>query len=491
MNTIVKTEHEALRLAEEVLLDAHELTVPQVEHVLDHILAANVDDADIYFQKTRSEGWSLEEGIVKAGSFSIDQGVGVRAISDEKTAFAYSDDVSLPSLKSASTAVREIGVVRADERGHQGPKKEFERKEVERYLPLDPISSLPAPEKVALLERLESLARALDPRVKQVMASLSGEYDVIMVQRADGHRVADVRPLVRLGITVIVEQNGRREQGYAGGGGRTDYSFFTDDVLRRYAKEAVHQAVVNLDARPAPAGQMPVVLGSGWPGILLHEAIGHGLEGDFNRKGSSAFANRIGERVAAPGITVVDDGTLTGRRGSLNVDDEGTPAQQTILIEDGILKGYIQDTHNARLMGVKPTGNGRRESYAHLPLPRMTNTYMLPGKMDPKEIVGSIDRGIYAVNFGGGQVDITNGKFVFSMSEAYWVENGKIQYPIKGATLIGNGPDALTQVSMVGNDLALDSGVGTCGKEGQSVPVGVGQPTLRIDGLTVGGTGGV
>ncbi len=478
-------QHNALRLAEDALLDAHELTVPQVEHVLDHILAGQVDDADIYFQKTRAEGWSLEEGIVKAGSFSIDQGVGVRAISGEKTAFAYSDDVSLPSLKSASTAVREIGAAG----GRQGAHHPLVAASSDRYLPLDPIASLPAPDKVALLEKLEHLARALDPRVKQVMASLSGEYDVIMVQRADGQRVADVRPLVRLGITVIVEQNGRREQGYAGGGGRTDYSYFTEDVLKRYAQEAVHQAVINLDARPAPAGQMPVVLGPGWPGILLHEAIGHGLEGDFNRKGSSAFANRIGERVAAPGVTVVDDGTLSGRRGSLNVDDEGTPAQKTVLIEDGILKGYIQDTHNARLMGVAPTGNGRRESYAHLPLPRMTNTYMLPGQMDPQEIVASIDRGIYAVNFGGGQVDITNGKFVFSMSEAYWVENGQIQYPIKGATLIGNGPDALTRVSMVGNDLSLDSGVGTCGKEGQSVPVGVGQPTLRIDGLTVGGTG--
>lgn len=475
----------ALRLAEDALLDAHELSVPHVEHVLNHILDGKVDDADIYFQKTRSEGWSLEEGIVKAGSFSIDQGVGVRAISGEKTAFAYSDDVSLPSLKSAGAAVREIGATG----GVQGAKHPIAQTSSDRYLPLDPIASLPAPDKVALLEKLEHLARAIDPRVKQVMASLSGEYDVIMVLRADGQRVADVRPLVRLGITVIVEQNGRREQGYAGGGGRADYSYFSEAVLQRYAQEAVHQAVVNLDARPAPAGQMPVVLGPGWPGILLHEAIGHGLEGDFNRKGSSAFANRIGERVAAPGVTVVDDGTLTGRRGSLNVDDEGTPAQKTVLIEDGILKGYIQDTHNARLMGVAPTGNGRRESYAHLPLPRMTNTYMLPGQMDPKEILASIDRGIYAVNFGGGQVDITNGKFVFSMSEAYWVENGQIQYPIKGATLIGNGPDALTRVSMVGNDLSLDSGVGTCGKEGQSVPVGVGQPTLRIDGLTVGGTG--
>jgi TldD protein len=478
-------QNNTLNLAQHALLEAHDLTVPQVEQVLDHILAGQVDDADIYFQKTRSEGWSLEEGIVKAGSFSIDQGVGVRAISGEKTAFAYSDDVSLPSLKSASAAVREIGMGQ----GVNGRAHTQADNPSDRYLPLDPIASLPAPEKVALLEKLEHLARAIDPRVKQVMASLSGEYDVIMVQRADGQRVADVRPLVRLGITVIVEQDGRREQGYAGGGGRTDYSYFTEDILKRYAQEAVHQAVVNLDARPAPAGQMPVVLGPGWPGILLHEAIGHGLEGDFNRKGSSAFANRIGERVAAPGVTVVDDGTLSGRRGSLNVDDEGTPAQRTVLIEDGILKGYIQDTHNARLMGVAPTGNGRRESYAHLPLPRMTNTYMLPGQTDPQEIVASIERGIYAVNFGGGQVDITNGKFVFSMSEAYWVENGKIQYPIKGATLIGNGPDALTRVSMVGNDLALDAGVGTCGKEGQSVPVGVGQPTLRIDGLTVGGTG--
>lgn len=482
-----ETSVAALPVAENLLLDQQGLSSSQVTAVLERVMQAGVDDADIYFQATRSEGWSLEEGIVKAGSFSIDQGVGVRAISGEKTAFAYSDDVSLPSLKSASAAVREIGCVGGRQAaalpGAECPGR------VERYLPLNPIASLEAPAKVALLEKLEQMARALDPRVKQVMASLSGEYDVVMVQRADGQRVADIRPLVRVGVTVIVEQDGRREQGYAGGGGRTDYAYFSDAILKRYSQEAVHQAVVNLEARPAPAGQMSVVLGPGWPGILLHEAIGHGLEGDFNRKGSSAFANRIGERVAAPGVTVVDDGTLSGRRGSLNVDDEGTPAQQTVLIEDGILKGYIQDTHNARLMGVAPTGNGRRESYAHLPLPRMTNTYMMPGKMDPAEILASIDRGIYAVNFGGGQVDITNGKFVFSMSEAYWVENGKIQYPIKGATLIGNGPDALTRVSMIGNDLALDSGVGTCGKEGQSVPVGVGQPTLRIDGLTVGGTG--
>ena len=485
------TPEAALTVAENLLLDNQGLAGHQVAAILDGVMQSGIDDADIYFQATRSEGWSLEEGIVKAGSFSIDQGVGVRAISGEKTAFAYSDDVSLPSLKAASSAVREIGATGNDQSVDLSSARSSLQpagSEV-RYLPLNPIASLEAPAKVALLEKLEHLARALDPRVKQVMASLSAEYDVVMVQRADGQRIADIRPLVRVGVTVIVEQQGRREQGYAGGGGRTDYAYFTDEVLRRYAQDAVHQAVVNLDARPAPAGQMSVVLGPGWPGILLHEAIGHGLEGDFNRKGSSAFANRIGERVAAPGVTVVDDGTLTGRRGSLNVDDEGTPAQQTVLIEDGILKAYIQDTHNARLMGVSPTGNGRRESYAHLPLPRMTNTYMMAGQQDPAEILASIDRGIYAVNFGGGQVDITNGKFVFSMSEAYWVENGKIQYPIKGATLIGNGPDALTRVSMIGNDLALDSGVGTCGKEGQSVPVGVGQPTLRIDGLTVGGTG--
>jgi len=489
LKSTINTPSVALDVAQNLLLESQDLTATQVESVLGNIMQSQVDDADIYFQTTRSEGWSLEEGIVKAGSFSIDQGVGVRAISGEKTAFAYSDDVSLPSLKSASAAVREIGASGAAQSVATTGHGAGLLASVDRYLPLDPIASLEAPAKVAMLEKLEQLARAIDPRVKQVMASLAGEYDVVMVQRADGQRIADIRPLVRVGITVIVEQDGRREQGYAGGGGRTDYAYFSDDVLAKYAREAVHQAVVNLDARPAPAGQMSVVLGPGWPGILLHEAIGHGLEGDFNRKGSSAFANRVGERVAAPGVTVVDDGTLSGRRGSLNVDDEGTPAQQTVLIEDGILKGYIQDTHNARLMGVAPTGNGRRESYAHLPLPRMTNTYMMAGQSDPAEILASIDRGIYAVNFGGGQVDITNGKFVFSMSEAYWVENGKIQYPIKGATLIGNGPDALTRVSMIGNDLALDSGVGTCGKEGQSVPVGVGQPTLRIDGLTVGGTG--
>jgi TldD protein len=356
------------------------------------------------------------------------------------------------------------------------------------YLPHDPIASLPAAEKVALLERLERHARAADPRVTQVMASLAGEYEVVLVARSDGLMNADIRPLVRLSLQVIVEADGRREQGSAGGGGRFDYDYFTDEILRRYAGEAVRQATVNLEARPAPAGEMTVVLGSGWPGVLLHEAVGHGLEGDFNRKGSSAFSGRIGERVAAPGVTVVDDGTIPNRRGSLNMDDEGNPTQRTVLIEDGILRGYLQDTLNARLMGVPVTGNARRESYAHLPMPRMTNTMMLNGDKSPEEIIASVKRGLYAANFGGGQVDITSGKFVFSTTEAYLIEDGKISYPVKGATLIGNGPDALTRVSMIGNDLALDPGVGTCGKEGQSVPVGVGQPTVRIDGLTVGGT---
>jgi len=341
---------------------------------------------------------------------------------------------------------------------------------------------------VKLLERLEGLCRARDPRVIQVMASLASEYEVVLVARSDGMLAADVRPLVRMSVQVIAEQNGRREQGSSGGGGRSDYSFFTEEALKDYAAKAVDQALINLESRSAPAGSMTVVLGPGWPGVLLHEAIGHGLEGDFNRKGSSAFAGRIGKRVAAKGVTVVDDGTMPGRRGSLNIDDEGNPTQRNVLIEDGVLRGYMQDSLNARLMGVPVTGNGRRESFAHVVMPRMTNTYMLNGNEDPKDIIASVKKGLYAVNFGGGQVDITNGKFVFSASEAFMIENGKITYPVKGATLIGNGPDVLTRVSMIGNDLALDTGVGTCGKEGQSVPVGVGQPTLRIDGLTVGGT---
>ena len=475
---------ERLATARALLLEPFGLTEASLALALRTIAAHRIDDADLYFQYTRSEGWGLEEGIVKSGSFSIDQGVGVRACSGEKTAFAYSDDISLAALGDAAKAVRAIAAAGQ----HKLVPVMMRRKAKALYGADDPLASLPADAKVKLLERLESFARAIDPRVQQVMAHLAGEYEVVLVAGSDGRLAADVRPLVRVSITVIVEQNGKREQGSAGGGGRFDYGYFDDEVLQRYAKEAVHQAVTNLDARPAPAGTMTVVLGSGWPGILLHEAVGHGLEGDFNRKGSSAFSGRIGTRVAAKGVTVVDDGTIPDRRGSLNIDDEGNPTQRTVLIEDGILKGYMQDSLNARLMGVAPTGNGRRESFAHLPLPRMTNTTMLAGQHDPQEIIRSVKKGIYAANFGGGQVDITSGKFVFSMSEAYLIENGKLGPAIKGATLIGNGPDALTRVSMIGSDMKLDPGVGTCGKEGQSVPVGVGQPTLRIDGLTVGGT---
>ncbi|WP_326536632.1 metalloprotease TldD, partial [Pseudorhodoferax sp.] len=453
---------------------------------LAEIRTHRVDDADLYFQYTRSEGWSLEEGIVKTGSFSIDQGVGVRAVSGEKTAFAYSDDISEASLLDAARTVRSISAAAQAGKARVAPKKIAAGRSL--YPGVDPIASLGSTAKVALLEKLEQRARAKDPRVAQVMAGLASEYDVVLVARADGTLAADVRPLVRLSITVIAEQNGRREMGSAGGGGRFGLAYFDDEQMGRYVDEAVNAALVNLESRPAPAGEMTVVLGPGWPGILLHEAIGHGLEGDFNRKGSSAFSGRIGQRVAARGVTVLDDGTIADRRGSLNVDDEGHASQRNVLIEDGILKGYIQDSLNARLMGVAPTGNGRRESYAHIPMPRMTNTYMLGGDKDPQEIVASIKKGLFASNFGGGQVDITSGKFVFSASEAYWVENGKIQYPVKGATIIGSGPESLKQVTMIGNDMRLDSGVGTCGKEGQSVPVGVGQPTLRIEGLTVGGT---
>ena len=478
--------HELLfATADSTLLAPYGLDAGGIERVFGQIMAHSVDYADLYFQYSRSEGWSLEEGMVKSGSFNIDQGVGVRAVSGEKTAFAYSDEISLPALESAAQATRSIA-----RRGEQGATRVAARSRGRSlYLPEDPLKSLADVDKVKLLEKLERHARAIDTRVTQVMASLAGEYEVVLIARSDGNFAADVRPLVRLSVQVIVEQGGRREQGSAGGGGRFDYAYFTDDVLRDYAARAVHQAVTNLSARPAPAGTMTVVLGPGWPGILLHEAIGHGLEGDFNRKGSSAFSGRIGQRVAAPGVTVVDDGTIARRRGSLNVDDEGNPTQRSVLIEDGILRGYIQDTLNARLMGMPVTGNARRESYAHVPMPRMTNTYMLNGDKAPAEIIASVKHGLYAVNFGGGQVDIVSGKFVFSAAEAYMIEDGKVTYPVKGATLIGNGPDALTHVSMIGNDMSLDPGVGTCGKEGQSVPVGVGQPTLRIDGLTVGGTG--
>ncbi len=473
-------------LAQQTLLTPYSLDEHHLQRVFGQMLAHRVDYADLYFQYGRAESWSLEEGIVKSGSFSIDQGVGVRAVSGEKTAFAYSDDISLGALENAALATRAI----ARQGGTQSVPMLAGKAGAQLYLAHDPIASLSAADKVALLERLERHARALDPRVTQVMASLAGEYEVVMVARSDGVMNADIRPLVRLSLQVIVESNGRREQGAAGGGGRFDYAYFSDELLQKYAAEAVHQAVINLDARPAPAGNMTVVLGPGWPGILLHEAVGHGLEGDFNRKGSSAFSGRVGERVAAKGVTVVDDGTIANRRGSLQMDDEGNPTQRTVLIEDGILKGYLQDSMNARLMKVAVTGNARRESFAHLPIPRMTNTMMQNGSHDPKEIIASVKHGLYAANFGGGQVDITSGKFVFSTTEAYLIEDGKITYPVKGATLIGNGPEALTRISMIGNDLALDPGVGTCGKEGQSVPVGVGQPTVRIDGLTVGGTAG-
>jgi TldD protein len=477
---------ERLATAQRLLLEPFGLTETHLSRALAEITAYKVDDADLYFQYTRSEGWSLEEGIVKTGSFSIDQGVGVRAVSGEKTAFAYSDDISEASLLDAARTVRTISAVAGKGRVKVPARRIAGGRSL--YQGVDPISTLDSTAKVQLLERAEKLARSKDPRVAQVMAGLASEYDVVMVARADGTLAADVRPLVRLSITVIAEQNGRREMGSGGGGGRFGLAYFDDERIESYVDDAVRAALTNLESRPAPAGEMTVVLGSGWPGILLHEAIGHGLEGDFNRKGSSAFSGRIGKRVAAKGVTVLDDGTIADRRGSLNVDDEGNASQRNVLIEDGILRGYIQDSLNARLMGVKSTGNGRRESYAHIPMPRMTNTYMLGGDRVPEEIVASIKKGLYATNFGGGQVDITSGKFVFSASEAYWVENGKIQYPVKGATIVGNGPDALTRVTMIGNDMKLDSGVGTCGKEGQSVPVGVGQPTLRIDGLTVGGT---
>ena len=477
---------QTLSLARDVLLTPFGLDESRLIHVLGTMFTHKVDYADLYFQFTKSEGWSLEEGIVKTGSFSIDQGVGVRAVSGDRTAFSYSDEISEPALLEAAAATRTIARQGAGRVKVAGRVQASGGRSL--YLPHDPLSSLDATEKVRLLERIERIARAKDPRVVQVMAGLAGEYDVVLVVRSDGVLAADIRPLVRLSITVIAEQNGRREMGSSGGGGRYSYAYFTDELLETYASDAVASALVNLDARPAPAGPMTVVLGSGWPGILLHEAIGHGLEGDFNRKGSSAFSGRIGDRVAAKGVTVVDDGTLADRRGSLNIDDEGNPTQCTTLIEDGILKGYIQDTMNARLMKMPVTGNARRESFAHLPMPRMTNTYMLGGDRDPQEIIASVKNGLYAVNFGGGQVDITNGKFVFSASEAYMIENGKVTYPVKGATLIGNGPDVLNRVSMIGNDMRLDSGIGVCGKEGQSVPVGVGQPTLRIDGVTVGGT---
>ncbi len=476
---------DALDVARSQILAPSGLDESQLEGVLGEIMGHAVDNADLYFQVSRQESWALEDGIVRDGSHNIEQGVGVRAMSGEKTGFAYSDEILLPALESAGNAARAIaraGGSGAVQAWRRAPSRDL-------YRPVDPIDTVPDEDKVALLAKIDAATRALDPRVRQVMVSLSGAFERILIVASDGTLNADVRPLVRFNVSVVVEQDGRREQGYAGGGGRFGYAGFIDsEKPMAFAREALRQALVNLEAADAPAGEMTVVLGPGWPGVLLHEAIGHGLEGDFNRKGTSAFSGRIGDRVAAPLCTVVDDGTLPDRRGSLNMDDEGVETRCTTLIENGVLKGYMQDKLNARLMGVASTGNGRRESFAHLPMPRMTNTYMLPGPHDPDEIVASVDKGLYASNFGGGQVDITSGKFVFSASEAYLIENGRITRPVRGATLIGNGPDVLTRVSMVGNDLKLDEGVGVCGKEGQSVPVGVGQPTLRVDGLTVGGT---
>jgi TldD protein len=473
-------------IAKENLLNPTGLTEDALFDVIGQIMTHNIDYSDLYFQTTRHESWVLEDGIIKEGSHSLDRGVGIRAISGEKTGFAYADQIDLASLTRAAATARAIAPF-----GHTAQiQKPLSRgQQHELYGFRDPILSMKDAEKIDLLRQIDAQARKEDPRITQVIVSLSGVYDVILVAASDGALAADVRPLSRLNVSVVVEHEGRRETGYTGGGGRYDYDYFIEQGRGLgYAKEAVRLALVNLEAQAAPAGAMSVVLGAGWPGVLLHEAIGHGLEGDFNRKQTSAFSGRIGERVAADECTVVDDGTLSNRRGSLNVDDEGTPTQHTVLIENGILKAYMQDKLNGRLMGGQSTGNGRRESYAHLPLPRMTNTYMLAGRHDPQEIIASVDKGIYAVNFGGGQVDITSGKFVFSTSEAYLIEKGKVTRPVKGATLIGNGPDVLTRVKMVGNDLALDEGVGTCGKDGQSVPVGVGQPTLRVDDLTVGGT---
>ena len=468
------------------MLEPAGLDERNLSSTLGRMMKGGVDYADLYFQVSRHESWTLEDGIIRDGSFSLDQGVGVRATSGEKTGFAYSDELVMPALERAASAARAIA-----RQGQDRSVQAWSRRYVAPlYSAHDPTTSIDDTQKTALLSEIDAATRGMDPRVTQVIVSLASSQDLILVLASDGTIAADVRPLVRLNVSVILEQGGRREQGYAGGGARTDLNYFLDgDIAMDFAREAVRQAVVQFDAQAAPAGTMPIVLGPGWPGILLHEAVGHGLEGDFNRKGTSAFCGRLGQKVASSLCTIVDDGTIADRRGSLTVDDEGTPGQYSVLVENGVLKGYMQDKLNARLMGVKSTGNGRRESFAHVPMPRMTNTYMLAGPHDPEEIIASVDKGIYAPNFGGGQVDITSGKFVFSASEAYLIEKGKVTAPVKGAMLIGDGPEALSKISMVGNDLELDSGVGTCGKEGQSVPVGVGQPTLKIDEITVGGTG--
>ncbi len=476
-----------LNLARSHLLEPAGISESDLERVLGSILGYKVDAADLYFQGANVESWGLEDGIIRDAHYSVTHGVGVRALSGEKAGFAYSDDIVLLALQQAATAARTIAL----SGGSSKVKVWHDKSPVPHnlYRPDSPLFSMSDHDKMALLHSVNREARGVDPRVKQVHVSLRGSHNTILVAASDGTFAADCRPLVMLYVSVVVEENGRRESASHGGGGRLDYTMFLqDNVGLDYAREAVREALVKLRADPAPAGIMPVVLGPGWPGVLLHEAVGHGLEGDANRKKSSAFAGRIGERVASPQCTVVDDGTLPGRRGSLNIDDEGVPTQYTTLIENGVLKGYMQDKLNARLMGMQSTGNGRRESYAHLPMPRMTNTYMLAGKYAPEEIIASVDKGLYAVSFSGGQVDITSGKFVFSASEAYLIEKGKITRPVKGATLVGNGPEILKHVSMVGNDLKLDRGIGSCGKAGQTVPVGVGQPTLLIDQITVGGT---
>lgn len=476
---------DALKLAEQQLLEPGGLDQAQLERVLADLMGPAVDAGDLYFQSSSHESWLLEDGLVRTGSYSVEQGVGIRAMSGDKTGFAYADDIVMPSLLQASGAARAIA-----SHGQQGQMQAWKKHQPKAlYSARDPMLSMGAAEKVDLMRQVDSYTRSLDARVSQVIVSLAASHETILVAASDGTFAADIRPLVRINVSVIAEQKGRREQGSDGGGGRISYSeLIGNNAWQAIADEAVRQALVNLEAEAAPAGNMTVVLGPGWPGVLLHEAVGHGLEGDFNRKGTSAFTGRMGEKVASDCVTVVDDGTIERRRGSLTVDDEGTPTEQTVLIENGVLRNYMQDKLNARLMNARPTGNGRRESFAHLPMPRMTNTFMLPGKHHPEEIIASVEKGLYAVNFAGGQVDITSGRFVFSASEAYLVENGKVTRPVKGATLIGNGPDVMTRVSMVGNDLKLDAGVGVCGKDGQSVPVGVGQPTLRIDGLTVGGT---
>ncbi|WP_419420868.1 metalloprotease TldD [Legionella sp. D16C41] len=477
---------QALAIAKDIILKPASLDETAIAKLLHSFMGRHIDDADLYFQSSIYESWYLEDSAVKSGSYSIDRGVGIRAISGDKTGYAYCDDIMLSAIERAAEAARSIALTSAK------PLQTVAIKgaPIAKYAGINPIDSMTKQEKIALLESIDKEARKLDPRVIQVNASLNGCYEAVMIAGLHGELVADIRPLVSVNVSVIVEdKNGRREAARSGGGGRVAYSYFLQqEKALEYAREAVREALINLEAQAAPAGSMPVVLGPGWPGVLLHEAVGHGLEGDFNRKGLSAFSGKLGQQVAAKGITVVDDGTIPDRRGSLTIDDEGTPSQCTTLIEDGKLVNYMQDKLNARLMGMQPTGNCRRESYAHLPMPRMTNTYMLAGKHDPEEIIRSVKKGLYAVNFGGGQVDITSGQFVFSASEAYLIEDGKITKPVKGATLIGNGPDVMKKISMIGNDLSLDAGIGVCGKDGQSVPVGVGQPTLKIDALTVGGT---